>query len=215
VLQIAKKKKKGNRKGQRLISTLTYCCNVGASSAVSDVNHYVIRELLDYIFSVLKACVRRWEIEVSQARSCQQSSTLKTETARSSELSVSFSPSPTSSHCILVALRMPEPIRHVMMERTCSKRKLCTDRVLRPDRSEQNAQWIWSSPLTEIRVVGCIWVITELSLHYVTLPPWICNHYPTTAHSSHAAKRSSVKMRPVCAVQMIMAGNNGLRCRGI
>jgi hypothetical protein len=35
----------------------------------------------------------------------------------------------------------------------------CTDRdvrVFRPDRFQENAQWIWSSPLTELRTVGCM-----------------------------------------------------------
>jgi hypothetical protein len=28
--------------------------------------------------------------------------------------------------------------------------------VFRPGCSQQNAQWIWSYPFTEIRIVGCI-----------------------------------------------------------
>jgi hypothetical protein len=29
-----------------------------------------------------------------------------------------------------------------------------------PGRSHHNAQWVWSSPLAEMRGVGCVWVIT-------------------------------------------------------
>lgn len=35
--------------------------------------------------------------------------------------------------------------------------KICNDtiRVLTHVRSQQNAQWIWSSPLTEVTIMGC------------------------------------------------------------
>jgi hypothetical protein len=45
----------------------------------------------------------------------------------------------------------------------------CTVRVISPVRSQQNSQWIWSSPLTEIRTAGCAWVVTE--------------HYNSASHS--------------------------------
>jgi hypothetical protein len=48
-------------------------------------------------------------------------------------------------------------------------------RVFRTDRSQQNAQWIWSSPLTEIRIAGCVGVTAEP----VTLPA-SQNAYATT-----------------------------------
>jgi hypothetical protein len=54
--------------------------------------------------------------------------------------------------------------------RTCGRRnqrkkltafKKYTVRVFRPDRSPQNAQWIKSSPLSNIRIIGRVWVSTR------------------------------------------------------
>jgi hypothetical protein len=42
---------------------------------------------------------------------------------------------------------------------------LCTVRFLRLGRSQQNAQWIWSSPLTDVRIIGCVWVTKRPYLH--------------------------------------------------
>lgn len=39
--------------------------------------------------------------------------------------------------------------------------QMCTVSLYVPDDSELTAQWIWSSPLTEIRIVGCVWAIAE------------------------------------------------------
>jgi hypothetical protein len=40
-------------------------------------------------------------------------------------------------------------------------------RLFIPGRPQQNTQWVWSSALTEIRIVRCVWVITG--------PPLQCN----------------------------------------
>jgi hypothetical protein len=43
--------------------------------------------------------------------------------------------------------------------------------VFKPVRSQQNEQWIWTSSLTELRIVGCLWVITGPYLQCVTYSP--------------------------------------------
>lgn len=45
-----------------------------------------------------------------------------------------------------------------------------TARIFIPDRSQLNAQWIWSSPLTEIGIVGSVCVTTQ-ALVTVHQPP--------------------------------------------
>jgi hypothetical protein len=37
--------------------------------------------------------------------------------------------------------------------------------------SQQNAQWIWSSPLNEIKILGCVWVIVWCYSASPSLPP--------------------------------------------
>jgi hypothetical protein len=51
------------------------------------------------------------------------------------------------------------------------QRKVSTVHLFRLGRSQYNAHWVWSSPLTEMRIVGCVWVITGTSLQLVTLSP--------------------------------------------
>jgi hypothetical protein len=46
---------------------------------------------------------------------------------------------------------------------------LTTVHVLRPGRSEHNAQCIWSSSATQIRIAGCMYVIAGLQLQRFAL----------------------------------------------
>lgn len=64
-----------------------------------------------------------------------------------------------------------------------------TVHVFTPGQSQQNMQWIWSSPPTEIRTTGFVWV----NQMKVTFPQCSCNHYRSTScRTSHAYPRDHI-----------------------
>jgi hypothetical protein len=73
--------------------------------------------------------------------------------------------------------------------------------LLIPVRSQEHAQWIWSSPLTELRIVGFVLGIMGPSLQHVTLPPTMqlqpLPHYFHTPHSSLAEHKAHVSTHHV------------------
>jgi hypothetical protein len=54
----------------------------------------------------------------------------------------------------------------------------------RSDLSRQNVQWIWLSPLTEIKSSGSVWV-SQTNVYPPARQKYICNHY--SAISCHAS----------------------------
>jgi hypothetical protein len=68
---------------------------------------------------------------------------------------------------------------------------VCTVHIFRPGHSQQNEQQIWSSPLTEIRFVGCVWV-NQTKGQLLPLP-----HYILPYFSSYTAQRQGVKIWPL------------------
>jgi hypothetical protein len=80
---------------------------------------------------------------------------------------------------------------------------LCTVHVFRPARCQQNAQCIQSCPLTEVRIVGCVWVSQGLRYIVITLPPpSTVQLQPLSRHflgyfPARANRRSGLKTRSV------------------
>jgi hypothetical protein len=54
----------------------------------------------------------------------------------------------------------------------------CTVRLSRLGHCHHNAQWIWSGPINEIRIVRCVWAIMESYSASPSLPQYSCNHCP-------------------------------------
>jgi hypothetical protein len=74
--------------------------------------------------------------------------------------------------------------------------------------------WPFSTERAEMKIVACVWVITEHSLHYITLPPTVelqpLPHYCALLTRSQEVRRKHGGLY-VLLRWSFMAGNNRLR----
>jgi hypothetical protein len=79
-----------------------------------------------------------------------------------------------------------------------------------PGHSQRNAQWAWSSLLSNIRIPGCVWASTGPYLRCFTLPQCSCNHCPTTScHTSYFflhASKDQVEIHDLCIMFLSQDG---------